>query len=435
MSATWYTSARFRTLALWSIGLFVVGFGIDSVFIRDNDFLWHYDLGQAFLKANDETLQAGGMWYPLGRRMMNAALVAVPYRLARALVYVLSLVLFAIAIRQWQRMADASERRGPATCFAAAALSLVFLMPHLSRDLQECGLQLILLAILTAAGYALWSGQSIRAGFWLALGITYKTTPLLFLPLLVWKRQWRAAAATVVFVIAMNLLPALYLGWDLTVRAHGESWAYFQKSAHIENIAENGIEEPNPRNQALMSLFARFLQSYPPDHSLVIDHPAFLQFGDLDHATARTAAKMGLLLLGGYVAWRLWGRWTAYPRDLPAQWAAVCVFAALLSPICWRQHLVLVWPALFLLVHTVLGSASRWKWALLGGTIVLLWAPQNEIIGSVWTSVLMAYKLDTLIFLIWALALLHRPPAAAGESAALAPTVTPSPAVSQAQAA
>jgi alpha-1,2-mannosyltransferase len=428
MSSPWYASAAFRTVALWSAGLFIVGFGIDSIFIRDNDFQWHREVGRVFLAADEVLVPASACWYPLGRRMMDAALVALPYRVSRAAVYVLSLACFAAAIRCWRRMSGTAAPDEPATSFAAAALSLVFLAPHLSRDLQECGLQLLLLAVLTAAGYALWLGQPIRAGFWLALGITYKTTPILFVPVLLWKRQWRATAATVAFVVALNLLPALYLGWDLTLRAHRTSWEHFQAAATLPDIAENGVEPPNPRNLGLMSLFSRYLQTYPAEHPLYVQHWAFAQFGNLDHDTARLAARCGMLLLGALVAWRLWGTWTVRSPNLPAQWAAICVFAALLSPLCWRQHLVLVWPALFLLVGSLLGRplasmASRWAWILMSASVVLLWAPQNEVIGSEWTTILLASKLDTVIFLIWALVLLRRcgPTVGAPEATAPAP--------------
>ncbi len=278
--------------------------------------------------------------------------------------------------------------------------------------------------------------------------MTYKTTPALFLPVLLWKRQWRALATAVVLIVCFNLLPALYLGWDLTARCYRQSWEYLQASARLEDIADNGIEYPNPRNQSLMSLFARYLQTYPPAHPLYVDHPAFVQFGDLDHATARAVAKGCMLLLGGFIAFRLWGRWSPHAPELPGQWSAVCVFAALVSPMCWRQHLVLALPALYLLVWSLLArrnpkseirspkqirnpnpkmnlSRLSWDsdfgfvsdfglrisdfaaWCALGISVLLLWTPQSEIIGNVQASVLMAYKPDTLIFSAWALALLH----------------------------
>jgi alpha-1,2-mannosyltransferase len=408
MSGQWYTSPRFRAVALWLAAISVVGFGIDAIFLRDNDFLWHCDVGRAFLRADNVTLAAGASWYPLGRRMMDVMLVAVPYRLSRAIVYLLSLAFLGVAMQLWRRMANAEERLDPARAFAAGALSLVFLAPHLQRDLQECGLQIILLAMLSAAAYALWMGRSIWAGFWLALAVSYKTTPALFLPVLLWKRQWRAAMASVVFIVILNVSPALYLGWDLTTRAYRQSWDFFQYSGRLEDIAENGIELPNPRNQSLMSFFARYLQSYPPEHSLYLDHPAFLQFGHLDHATARAVAKGCMLLLVGFIAWRLWGRWSERSPHLLAEWSAVCVLAALVSPMCWRQHLVLALPALYLLIWSLLSRPgnARAGWALLGGSVFVLWAPQSEVIGSLWASVLMAYKPDTVIFVAWAVVLL-----------------------------
>ncbi len=101
-------SPRFRTAVLWLAGLFVVGFGIDAVFIRDNDFEWHCNVGRAFLRADDSTLQAGASWYPLGRRMLDVVLLVPPYRLSRAICYVLALGCVAVTIRLWRHMAGRS---------------------------------------------------------------------------------------------------------------------------------------------------------------------------------------------------------------------------------------------------------------------------------------------------------------------------------------
>jgi hypothetical protein len=337
-----------------------------------------------------------------------------------------------VTIRLWRRMAEAQWPLDSARAFAVAAFSSVALAPHLSRDLQECGLQLFLLAMLSAAAYALWSGRSIWAGFWLALAVSYKTTPALFLPVLLWKRQWRAVAASMVFILIFNLAPALYLGRDLTVRCYRQSWDYLQASARLEDIAENGIEFPNPRNQSLMSLFARYLQTYPSEHPLYFDHPAFVQFGNLDHATARAVAKACMLLLASIIAWRLWGRWAPHAPELPAQWSVVCIFAALISPLCWRQHLVLALPAVYLLVWSLLAHTRRAGAWLLGASVFVLWAPQSEVIGNVLASVWMAYKPDTLVFIAWSLWLLHgRYARALHQSLPFAPH----PAVQQARAA
>ena len=103
-------------------------------------------------------------------------------------------------------------------------MSLIIISPFLLRDFDECGLQIFLLLVLSAAGFAFARREPVIAGVLLAAGATYKATPLLFLPLLLWKREWKGAAAMVVSTLALNvLLPVAYLGWSQTL-AENRNW-------------------------------------------------------------------------------------------------------------------------------------------------------------------------------------------------------------------
>jgi hypothetical protein len=408
MSTPWYTASWYRPVTYVFFVVILLAFAVDGILLRDNDYEWHRENGKFFLQANEDSMR--GEWYLIGRRMMNASLALVPNRVSRAIVFSLAVLCLFWSIRRIAEMADQQQKVDPKTAFAATAMALTAFIPHLLRDFEECGLHIILMSILTAGAYALWSGRSILAGFWFALAATYKTSPVLFLPVLVWKRQWRAAAAMICFAIVLNLLPALYLGWDLTIRAHERTFAFIQRSSALEDIAENGMEVPKVNNQSLMAAFARFLQSYPPEHPLYIDHPAFIQFGNLDKATAKKGAKIGMLVIAFPVALCLWGRWSKHSPNLLSQWAAVCIFAAMISPVCWRHHLVLAWPALFLFFRGLLNNpnAARWVRILFTASLLILWSPQPWWYGGV-SSVIMAAKADTFVFLSLAFMLLIYP--------------------------
>jgi hypothetical protein len=397
-STPWYAASWYRPLSLFFCAAILLGFAVDGILLRDNDYEWHREAGKYFLMSNDATMR--GEWYLLGRRMMNASLAFVPNRVSRAIVFSLAVVCLFWSIRRIAEMADQQQKLDPTTAFAATAMALTAFLPHLLRDFEECGLHVILMSILTAGAYALWSGRSILAGFWFALAVTYKTAPVLFLPVLVWKRQWRAAAAMIVFAIALNLLPALYLGWDLTVRCHERTFEFIQSTSKLEDIAENGMEVPKLNNQSLIAAFARYIQSYPPGHPMYFEHAAFFQYGELDKATAKKVAKISMLLIAIPVALCLWGRWSKHSQNLLPQWAAVCIFSALISPVCWRHHLMLAWPALFLFFRGLLNNpnASRWGRILFVIALAILWAPQTWLYPSM-STVLLAAKPDTLVFL------------------------------------
>lgn len=405
---SWYASPRFRTVAVVAGIVFVAAHAVVAVAFRDTDFFWHVGLGNAFLAG--EPFTYGGDWYPLSRTMFDALPALLPYRLSRALFFLLGVASLGLSVVLWNRMADAGRKLDPGAAFAAAVFSLLFVAPYISRDFQECGLQLLLLGMLSVAGYALWRGKDIAAGAALGAAIAYKFTPIICLPLLVWKGRWRAALWTALAVVFLNVLPAVYLGVDGTVDAHRRWVDRFQKVSRVEDIAENGVEPPKVQNQSLMAAMARYLQTYPEGHPLRLEHPAFVQFGALDHAAARIAAKGFLLTLAAFIAWRVRGRWTDAADNIAPQWACACALCALISPMCWRHHLVLVWPAMFMLVHSVLGRGGvRRYWIALAAMLVCIVLPQRELFGRDGVMVVMSYRPDTIAALGCALLSLFLP--------------------------
>ncbi len=407
---SWYASPRFRTFAVVAAILFIAAHAVVAIAFRDTDFFWHIGLGNAFLAG--EPFTYGGDWYPLSRTMFDAIPALLPYRLSRTLFFVLGVASLGLSVVLWNRMADAGRKLDPSMAFAAAAFSLVFMAPYISRDFQECGLQLLLLGMLSVAGYALWRGNDAGAGAALGAAIAYKFTPIICLPLLVWKGRWRAALWTVAAVAVLNVLPAIYLGVEGTIDAHRRWVDRFQKVSGVQDIAENGVEPPKVQNQSLMAAMARYLQTYPEGHPLRLEHPGFVQFGDLDRGTARVAAKGMLVMLAAFIAWRVRGRWADVADNIAPQWACAVALCALISPMCWRHHLVLVWPAMFLLVHSVLGRAGVTRyWVLLGAIFVCILLPQRELFGRDGVMVVMSYRPDTLAALTCALLSLFLPAA------------------------
>ena len=418
MAGSWYTSPAFRRGALWLGLLLLLPVAINSIFFRDNDFLWHYDFGSLFLQREERIVC--GEWYLLGRRMLNGLLPLLPYRVARFVIFALAVGCLVWVVREVSRLAQSVWPIDRATATAASIFAVAGMFPLLLRDFQDCGLQLLLLAMLTAGASALHASRPVVGGFWLGLAAVYKTTPALFLGVLVWKRQWRAAGVMAACLVLLNLLPVLHLGPTLTWRCHQQTLQRFVQCLRVEDIAENSIEPPNLKNQGLMAGFARYLQSYPPGHPMYLDHPAFWQVGNLDRPTARAVARGCMIALGLFLAFSLWGR-SVSAREFLSPWAGLCILTALLSPLCWRHHLVLVLPALYLAWHIGLNAqAPRWLVGLLTLSLVVVWLPQRELLGS-WATVLMAAKLDTWLFLGWAVLLVARvvnlPSVTAGEQA------------------
>ena len=277
--------------------------------------------------------------------------------------------------------------------------ALLAMAPYLNRDLDDAGLQCLMLGMLTAGGVMLWQGRPWAAGFWVGTAIAYKFTPILFLPLLLWKRQGRAALALVLAALFWNLVPAVFVGPEKTVECH-QLWWNRMLATRTRDIAENSVDPPSFYAQGLMNTCARYLQTYPPGHGMHMDHPLFVQFGDFNRNTAWLLAHACIAALGLAIAWGMRRPWSLHDPRLPYEWAVACIFAALIAPICNRQHLVLAVPAAFLLWRAVLTAPTRSTlfWQAIVLAVVVL-APQAELLGRGLNDAIMSYKLDTLALL------------------------------------
>jgi hypothetical protein len=427
----WYETARFRRWCIAAFCLLVVVKAGHSIFFKDNDFAWHINLGRTGLLATPYIQENGtlvGAHYPPGRVFIDAALASLPYRLARAVVYFCAIGSLLLTSRYWRRMADAMVPASYNIHFAASFFAFLLLGQWVVRDFDDCGMQILLLFFLTMAGYMVWRGASVMAGAWLAVAITWKSTPLIFLPLLIWKRRWSDAAATLVFVVVLNVVvPALAWGPAATEDALARYFGQVRNTAAQQDPSENGVEPPKHSNQNLIVAIARFLQTYPPGHPLFINsdfadhtcqpndspvicppHPLFVQFLDLSPATAKkiVTAVLGIMALS--FAWRVRRAWSlakspGSDRDTSAvgpEWAVACAFAALLSPLNWLHHLTLALPCAYLAIRETLLSPSRAKHIALAVVFACAWLLQDDPLSRTLSAVAMSYHGQVLAVLI-----------------------------------
>lgn len=104
----------------------------------------------------------------------------------------------------------------------ASCASFLFLADGFRNELEwgNCNL-IILAAVLLAIRWIVT--RPILAGVLLALAAALKYLPILFLVWLVARRQWRAAAAMLVGLMTLLLVPALQVGWDRNTQFLGSS--------------------------------------------------------------------------------------------------------------------------------------------------------------------------------------------------------------------
>jgi hypothetical protein len=406
---SWHDRPSLRRAAVALLLILALVEGVFAILLRRTDILIHRHNGQAFLAGDPYgPAHVPREIYPVARCMMNALLAIGPLRLTLATCYVLALAAILACYRIWRRLAEQHQQTAPRVTAIAALGTILLASPFVLRDLDECGLQTFTLFFLSAAGLALASGKVRWAGFWLATAAVYKVSPVLVLPFLLWKRQWRAAGWMGAFILGWVLAPVPFLGLDTTLISHQKWLARAIKIASAREAypSQQELEEPKFYNLSLAALVARYAETYPPDHPLYMDHPAFVQFGNLEPLTAYYVVRGAMLALALLLAWRFRRAWASEdtPKksiNLAHEWAAVCLLCALLAPVCWKQHLILMLPALFLVVHSALAS-PRAHGRFLGLVVigVLFLGSKHFVLGRTLSALALSYKIDTVAVLL-----------------------------------
>jgi hypothetical protein len=409
----WFASPRLqRAVLVIFVGILLVE-GVQAVFYRQNDVANHYTNGRKLWGWEPRAHEgAEAYWYvpyPAGRSALNATLAWLPVHGFRAALYVLGLASLVASLVIWERMARGNRPVSKGVPFAAAAASVVLLLPWLVRDFDDCGLQLLLLFMLTAVIDNVNRGREWRGGAWLGLAIVYKASPLLLVPGLLLTGRWKACVAAVIVIAAISASPALFIGWNATVEFNTEFVKLTRANANLGNPTENGFEPPRHQNQGLVISLARVLQTYTPEHPLYLDHPAFVQFFDLPPATADKIAKstiaLGLLYL---VGWRMIGQTWRKGRDSDGlrEAAAITALCAVLSPMAWVQHLVLCFPAAYLVLRDVFERLAngeripRRNSIGLVAAAVFIYVFSRGVVGRELSVVFLSYKVNTIAALL-----------------------------------
>lgn len=419
----WFDRPWIRKLALVCLLVALAGQIMMVFFFRQSgqDFDWHIEQGRSLLTAGSDYEHIKN-WYPPGRFAINALVAWLPAPGPRLVLFPLALAAWAGTFLIWRKLArqaglaDASradDRR--ATLFT---LGLTF--PYVMRDMDDIGLQAMLLFVLSLGVYWLVQHKQWLAGLALGLATVLKTTPILFLPVLLWKRQWVAAVAMLLAVTLLNLATAPLIGFDATLNANQQWFNRIITSAQSDDLTDVGFEPPRQQNQSLRMMIARYTTSFGPQHPIhqqdsLIGHSLYFEFGPFSAHGAKLIHTRVMLIIAAGFAWLLWGglHTPAQTKRLIIVGCAVLPFVALISPIAWLQHFVLILPALYLVIRAGIARGGAGPWRYLGlafvGLVILIL--QRDVVGRDLSLIVLSYKFDTwavLVSVILCLSLLGR---------------------------
>jgi alpha-1,2-mannosyltransferase len=218
---------------------------------------------------------------------------------------------------------------------------LGFLLFPVRQDLEfgQINVLLVLMIVADLTVGASWRGRTLPKGILTGLAAALKLTPLVFLPYLLFTRQWRAARnMATTFVVATGAM---------FVVAPGASWLYFTKDVfEVKRVGSSSLVI----DQTLRAAIGR--GGFSPSHAL----------GDL----ITVAVVCGGLALAAL----------AHRRSSPLLGVLVCAGTGLLvSPISWPHHYVWIVPVVVWLAVGLDRPARGVYWAVAAFLVFMVVPP------------------------------------------------------------
>ena len=208
--------------------------------------------------------------------------------------------------------------------------------------------------LLVVLAFALFRRRrDVWGGLALAAAASAKAVPIVFLPYLLYKRAWRAAAWTAGFLVVLNVaLPLAVFGPARTAQ-HWRAWRGIA-------AAETADPTPHHMNQSLLAALKRLLTREGSARDPV-------QYAVVAWPTPRVVTVFYVLaVLGGLglaFAFRRHPPGLATPPPiLAAELAVGLAVMPLLSPLAWKAHFVTLLAAYWLVWRVLRGRAAWGVW-------------------------------------------------------------------------
>lgn len=254
--------------------------------------------------------------------------------------------------------------------FAAAAVLVPVLMTArlLQEHLQHTQINLYLLLLVLVAFHLFRRRRAAWGGLALAAAASIKAVPIVFLPYLLYKRAWRAAAWTAGFLVLLNVaVPIAAFGPARTA----QQWRTWRGVA----AAETADPTPHYPNQSLLAALKRLLTTEggarDPVRYAVAAWP-------VERAQGAFYLVAGLGALGLALAFRRHPPGLAGPTV--AAELAVCLAAMpLVSPLAWKAHFVTLLAAYWLVWRVLRG---RLAWGVWWASLACLTLSAPALVGE-----------------------------------------------------
>jgi hypothetical protein len=280
--------------------------------------------------------------------------------------FALKVLLTAVSVWFCFRMVRPPGTR-PLPSYAQAVILLLSFRPILS-DLHHGNNNLVIMFLVVASLYAWRKGYDVLAGLVLALAISYKVTPALFVPYFAYKRSWRTVGATVLGMgVFLLIVPSVFLGPQF----NGECLAMWWQRM-IGPFLAKGEGSPQEVNQSMVGVVTRLLTDAklgPGRYDAHLD----VNLVSLPRPIVGHLLKALSFGLVGLLA--LFCRTRANRRDDPrllGEFALIVLTMLFISERSWKHHYVtLLLPYTYLTYRVFLAPVSRGSRIILGTAMAL----------------------------------------------------------------
>lgn len=344
-----------------------------------------------------------GFTYPPVFAFVMLPFVTLPMWLAVLLWYLITLACTVLSLQLCKRLA-LHQIGGPwygrdLRCFEVLAfmLSLKFIL----AVYEDQAYDLLVLPFTLFGIWALGARRDIAAGAALAVAAALKVTPLIFLPYLLFKRRFAAAAVFAVVLLATSFLPdAIFTPSGADVRGGGYFITWIREVA-APGLFEDAAATPyafwdtaNPFNLSLRGMLALIVdQTSYQDNFVSILRIVQLLF-------VAVVGTLFLLALG----WEM----------IALEGALLIIAMLMLSPMSGRGHFVqLTLPYAVLIAACIKDHRTRWLGiGVLGVSFLLCTGIPRDIVPRSWTEFMRMHSdiaWGTLVLLIYPAAIMWSP--------------------------
>jgi len=139
--------------------------------------------------------------------------------------------------------------------------TIIFALRFIFSNLNSQQITIVILYLVIEGIALIFSNKKLAGAALIALGINIKLLPLVILPYLLYRKEWKAFIFTIIFWIMMLYLPGLVLGFHQNNILIGSWWNLINpsNSIHVVDVDERSFH-------GLSTLLATLLMEHVPDH-------------------------------------------------------------------------------------------------------------------------------------------------------------------------